>query len=154
MLRRLIASRASAEHTRYCVVGSSWGGMFQCRTGQTRGNGVVGERWLAVGLSLGGVWALLLALLTLKERERSLTLSVENLIFGMDVLRGDISRWLYSGSDLHFYPEINLKPSFTSQDKTSRPGLPSILMYDFFKINKQWTFIDVTWFMCSSAGQW
>ena len=30
MLRRLIASSASAERTRYCVVGSSRGGMFQC----------------------------------------------------------------------------------------------------------------------------
>ena len=59
----LIASCASAERTHYCGVGST---SKRCvsiqlfsRTGQTRGNGVVGE-WSdkAVG-SLGGVWGAL-----------------------------------------------------------------------------------------------
>lgn len=84
-----------------------------------------------------------LALFTLKECERSLTLSAENFILGMDVLIGDILRWLYCGSYLNHYPEINLKPYFTSQDKTSRPGPSLILMYD---IN--------TWFVSCSADQW
>ena len=30
MLRRLISSRASADHTRCRVAGSSWGGIFKC----------------------------------------------------------------------------------------------------------------------------
>lgn len=83
-----------------------------------------------------------LTLLALKECERSLTLSAENFILGMDVLIGDILRWLYCGSYLNHYPEINLKPYFTSQDKTSRPGPSLILIYD---IN--------TWFVSCSADQ-
>ena len=60
----LIVSHTSTEHIRYCAVGSMLKRCVSmqlfCRTGQTRGNGVVGE-WLdkAVG-HLGSVWGPLL----------------------------------------------------------------------------------------------
>ena len=59
----LIASRASAERTRYCAVGSTskWCVSMQlfCGTGQTRDNGVVGERSDKAVARVGGVWGAL-----------------------------------------------------------------------------------------------
>ena len=56
MLRRLIASCATAERTRYCVVGSGLGGVFQCNFYAERVRRKATDE-VVVGLSLGGVLA-------------------------------------------------------------------------------------------------